>query len=582
MSDIETSDRTAQPPRRRRRRRAGLWVLLSVTALAMAAVLAFLSLTATPLTAPEWMTRSVEARLNEGLGGNRISLGQLQLVVDRRAVPRVRMRNVGVFDNAGAEIARLNEVGARLGPRALASGDVELRTLRLSGAQITVRRRTDGTFDISLGAGAGASGTLAGVLDRIDQAFSQAPLSSLERVIADQLTITLEDGRSGRIWQVTEGSLTLDQTSESLDLTVSADVFNGTEELASTVIGFRTEKGSPVASFTATFENAAAADIAAQSPALAFLEVIDAPISGALRAAIDASGNIGGLAGTLEIGAGALRPAPETPPIPFNGAQAYVDYDPATQKLSVSQVRLDSDAARGRGEGVAYLREFNAGWPGALVGQFSLSDVRLQPGEIFAEPMQFATGAIDFRLRLDPFSVDIGQVSLQQDDRRFLGRGRVEASSAGWGVELDLGLNTIPLDRLLALWPVQLAPGARDWIERNTIAGDINELAGAFRLFPDRPPQMSLSYLYSNADVKFMRTLPPVLDGAGYASLVGKTYTMVIEKGRIEAPQGGPIDVAGSVFRVGDITVPPGRAELALRTESSIIGALSLLDLPPF
>ncbi|MDJ0629058.1 MAG: hypothetical protein QNJ44_12440 [Rhodobacter sp.] len=580
MSDTTPPTKQAGPPRRRRR--AGLWVLLSVTALIFGAGLGFLALTGTPLTAPDWMTRSVEQRLNDGMGGGRVSVGQMQLVVDRRAVPRVRMRNVGIFDKGGAEIARLNEVGARLAKAALARGVAEMRALQVSGAQITIRRRGDGTFDLTFGTGPGASGTLAGVLDLIDQAFSQPPLSKLERVTADQLTITLEDSRSARIWQVTDGQMTLDQSADSLDVTVSADVFNGTEELASTVMGFRTEKGSPEASFTATFENATAADIAAQSPALAFLEVIDAPISGALRAAIDTSGTLSDLAGTLEIGAGALHPTPETRPIRFNGAQAYVDYDPAEQKLSVSGVRLDSDAARGTAEGVAFLQDFRAGWPEALVGQLSLADVGLQPGAMFAEPMQFASGAVDFRLRLDPFSVEIGQLSLQEQDRRFLGTGLVKAEDAGWGVSLDLALNTIPLDRLLALWPVRVAPGARSWIERNTLAGELSELSGAFRLYPDQEPQISLSYLYSGANVKFMKTLPPVTGGAGYASLVGKTFTQVIEKGQIEAPQGGSIDMAGSVFRVGDITVPPGRAELTLETASTITAALSLLDLPPF
>ncbi|MDJ0825489.1 MAG: AsmA-like C-terminal region-containing protein [Rhodobacter sp.] len=556
--------------------------MLSVTALVFAAGLGFLALTGTPLTAPDWVARNVEERLNKGLGGGRVSVGQLQLVVDRSVVPRVRMRNVGVFDQGGAEVARLNEVGARLAKGALASGAVEMRALQVSGAQITVRRRADGTFDFTLGTGAGTSGTLAGVLDAIEAAFARAPLAGLERVIADELTITLEDSRSGRIWQVTGGKLTLDQEAGSLDLTVSAEVFNGTEELASTVIGVTTERGSAQASLTATFENATAADIAAQSPALSFLEVIDAPISGALRAALDRSGELADLAGTLEIGAGAVQPTPETRPIPFDGAQAYVDYDPEEARLSISGVTLDSAAAQGRAEGVAFLQDFQAGWPEALVGQFSLTDVSLQPGKVFAEPMRFSAGAVDFRLRLDPLSIEVGQVSLQEEDRRFLGAGTVRTEGAGWGVALDLALNTIPLDRLLALWPVQIAPGARNWIERNTLAGDISELAAAFRLFPDQEPQISLSYLYSGADVKFMQTLPPVRDGAGYASLTGKTYTMVIEKGQIEAPQGGAIDVAGTVFRVPDITVPEGRAELTLLTDASITASLSLMDLPPF
>ncbi len=40
--------------------------------------------------------------------------------------------------------------------------------------------------------------------------------------------------------------------------------------------------------------------------------------------------------------------------------------------------------------------------------------------------------------------------------------------------------------------------------------------------------------------------------------------------------------MAGSVFRVADVSVRQGRAETALMTDSTITAALSLLDLPPF
>lgn len=582
MSDEKTKARAAKPARKRRRARAGLLLLLSVAALAVGLPLLALALSGTPLRAPDWVTERVQARLNERIGAGRVSLGGIELRVARNLRPRLQMYNVGVFDDGGAEVARLNQLRARLAAGDLLRGDVHLQSLAVSGAQITVRRRTDGTFALSFGAGAGASGTLAGVLDGLDQAFAADPLSRLDSILADELTITLEDSRSGRLWQVTEGRIVLEQTESSLDLTVSADVFNGTEELATTVIGFRTQKGSPQASLTATFENAAAADIAAQSPALTFLSVLDAPISGALRASIDAEGEIEGLAGTLEVGRGALQPTPDTPPIGFDGGRAYVAYDPEKQAVTFSQVSLQSDAATVTAEGTALLGEFTAGWPGAMVGQFALTDATLQPKGLFAEPMKFARGAVDFRLRLDPFSIDIGQVALSEGDQRFNGRGRVRAGTAGWDVALDLDLNTIPLNRALALWPVAVAPGTRDWLGRNVLSGEISDLTGAFRLSTGAPTQLSISYVYNDATVQALNTLPPIRNAAGFASLTGKTYTMVVEQGDVAAPVGGRIDVAGSVFQIADVTQTVSRAEVALATDSTITAALSLLDLPPF
>lgn len=572
----ERLDRRHRNRWKRRARRA-----LALVFLAGCLIYGALVFTALDVRAPVWVTDWLEERVNRDLAGARVSVGRIDLSVDRTLRPRVQMHDVGIFDARGLELARLNRVRARFDPAGLLQGRMTLKSLRLSGAQITVRRRADGTFDLSLGAGAGASGTLAGVLDALDGVFSRPPLTGLDQVLADQLTITLEDGRSGRIWQVTEGSIRLQQSKDALDVTVSADVFNGTEELANAVIGISTDKESSRATLTATFENAAAGDIAAQSPALAFLSVMDAQISGALRATIDAGGTVGGLVGTLEVGAGVVQPTPKAT-IAFEGGRAYVAYDAARRSLAFSQVSLQSDTARITAEGRAYLQDFANGWPASLVGQFSLSDVELEPENVFAEPMRFAAGAVDFRLRLDPFELDIGQVSLTNGDQRFLGRGHVSAGAGGWDMALDLGLNTIPLNRLLALWPVAFAPGTRAWLARNISTGDISDLTGAVRLAQGGQPQIALNYTFSDAEVKFIQTLPPVTGGSGYASLVNDSYTTVIETGLIAAPSGGMIDVEGTVFHIPDVTIPQGLAEVTLRTDSTITAALSLLDLKPF
>lgn len=585
MSDTTptTPDRAMPRRGRPRRRRAGLLVLLSVAILFLFGGLGFLALTGAPIKAPDWVTAEVERRLNAGLGSGRVSVGDIEVAVDRTMEPRLRLRNVGIIDSRGAEVARLNEVSARLTAPALLQGNVQMNSLRVSGAQITVRRLSDGTFDLSLGGGVGASGTLAGVLDRIEHAFAAPPLSALERIEATQLTITLEDARSGRLWQVTEGRIVLENGANAIRLTVTADVFNGTEELATTVLEFETDKGSAQASMSAVFENAATADIAAQSPALSFLDVLDAPISGTLGASIGSDGEVRGLDGSLRVGAGVLQPTPESKPIRIDGAEARVAYDAARQRLRFEELSLSTAAAKGRASGQAFLKDFIGRWPETMVGQFRLSQVEVKPEGMFAEPMTFAEGAVDFRLRLNPFKIEIGQLTLLDDGRRLRGEGNIEADTRGWSASLDMALNLVPLDRLLALWPMNVADGARRWMEENVSAGHLSDLTGAFRMNAENPEGLlSLSFSFGDATVKAMKTLPPITSGSGYASLIGPTFTVVVEEGTMAAPQGGSIDLAGSYMRVPDVTVKPGRAEITVKTDSTITSALSLLDLPPF
>ncbi len=84
---------------------------------------------------------------------------------------------------------------------------------------------------------------------------------------------------------------------------------------------------------------------------------------------------------------------------------------------------------------------------------------------------------------------------------------------------LDLALNTIPLDRLLALWPVSFAPGTRDWLGRNIVTGADQRFSRRLPAVSRRkPPQISLNYAFSDAEVTPLRTLPPITGGAGYGS----------------------------------------------------------------
>ncbi|MEM1386115.1 MAG: AsmA family protein [Pseudomonadota bacterium] len=579
----EPAERSRASGNRRKRRRNV--VLSSVGLVLMVAVgaLAFLAISGTSVAAPDWVRDRVEARLNTSLqGAGRIAVGGVG-VAFRDMAPQVQLRDVTVYDQRDVQAARLNEMGARLMAPALLRGKVEMTALQLSGAQVTVRRLADGTFDLRFGGGVGAQGTLASVLDGIDQAFTRAPLAQLESLTGIDMTISLEDARSGRIWQVTGGRIDLVHRERAMEIRVTADVFNGTDSLASTVLSFDTVIGSPQATLTATFENAAAADIAAQSPALAFLEVLDAPISGALTGQIDAGGRLGALFGSLEIGAGALQPTPEVLPIRIDSARTEFSYDVSTQRLDFHAVSMETAAAKATASGHAFLQDFQNGWPATMVTQLQLRDVVVQPEGIFAEPMTFAQGAADYRLRLDPFTIEVGQVSLVDQGRRTLADGLVSADATGWNVSLDLTFDAVPLDRILAVWPVPVAGKVRDWISRNVTTGEIANLVGAFRLNPRQPKGLlSVSFTFEDTDLKPMKALPPITGAAGYASLTGRTFSAVLERGSVKAPEGGDIDVAGSVFRVPDVTARPGRAEISVKADSTITAALALLNLKPF
>ena len=106
--------RMAAPlPRRRLRRRVrfSLWMLGSLMVLVLAAGFAALALTGKPIRLPVWMVAEAEAQLNARLPLKQaqLSLGGIEVMVDRAWVPRLRLESLVLARPDGATILRLPE-----------------------------------------------------------------------------------------------------------------------------------------------------------------------------------------------------------------------------------------------------------------------------------------------------------------------------------------------------------------------------------------------------------------------------------------------------------------------------------------
>ncbi len=564
------------------------WTLATIF-FGMIGFFAVLGLTGRPLHVPVWIVAEAESRINKALEGGlapgvRVAVGGVILRVDRDWTPRLALDDLRLLTLEGKTIASLPEARVTFDAGALLSGELRPSLLRIVGAQITLVRLEDGRLDLAFGtetAGAPA-GTLAEILDQTEATFQAPILSRLDRIEAEGLSLTLDDRRARRVWQVGDGRITLENRPEELALQVSLGLVGGATDPARADLTFVSVKPTHAARMTANVADVAAADIAAQSNALAWLGVLDAPISGGIQAAIDDQGRMSVIDASLDIAAGALHPSPAAKPVPFHKAGLKVHLDVPSETFTFSDLTIDSQTLRLSASGVSRLPGLARGLPTSYVSQVSFSDLQLDPEGLFQAPVRFSAGQADFRLTLDPFTVQMGQFALQEGDTRLVARGTVTAGLDGWNVSADLGMNQISANKVMGLWPLALTPKTRDWVKANLQEGTLFNVRAGLRLVPQAEPVLTFDYEFAGAEVRFMRTMPPVRNGYGYSSISGKTYTTVLERGAVEAPQGGAIDMAGSVFKVLDITQKPATAQVALKTDSSITAALSILDEPPF
>lgn len=556
---------------------------------------------------PVWLVADVEDRLNRWLArelpGHPVSVGGISLALQHGVEPVLRLQDVRLLQPDGGALLNLPETSIGLDGFALLGRELRPRSLHVSGAAVSVRRDRDGRFDFRIGSLSGGPriDSLADLFDAVDAAFATPMLASLQQVEADGLSLRLEDARAGRVWQIGDGRLRLDNRADEVAAEFALSLDNRPPESGGTdaamaaapgqaVLVIVSDKATSAARITATVDAVPARDLAAQAAPLAPLGVLDAPISGRLAASVGPEG-ITALDGRLDLGAGALSPPGGARPIPFDHAALELGIDPARGRVNLTSVSVESRSLRIKASGQAYMLGPDGAFltgpvgqrlPDAFLAQFRISEASIDPEGLFAHPVAFSEGALDFRLQLDPFAIDIGQMALMDGPHGLRGRGRVLADNKGWGLSLDLNMDEIRHDRLLALWPLQVVPRTRKWLADNVQAGTLSNVHAALRKPPGDPASLTLGYDFTDADVRFIRTLPPIRQGTGYATLEGSRYTMVLSQGQVQAPQGGLIDMAGSVFTVLDIRQKPAPAEVQLQTRSSLTAALSLLDEPPF
>ena len=616
LTPSERSDRAAErrdraagvtdsaPRPRRRRANTGLGGRLTVLMLVFGVAAAIYAMVGKPVALPVWAVAEVEQRLNRALDGvvpaGALSVGGIEVMIGDDWAPHLVLEDVRLLKPGGQTLLSLPEAHLTLDPQGVIQGVLRVKSVRIVGARLAVRRDRDGHFDLAFdGAFGGGAGpqidSLAALFDAADAVFAQPALTNLTNIDLEALSLRLTDLGTGKTWEVGDGRLSIENRASELAAQLgmslvaggSAPSLTGTTRAVLTVVS---AKGAGLARITVQVDQVAARDLAAQTALLGWLGVLEAPISGQIAATVDTNG-IQDLTGRLDIGAGALKPNDTTTPIPFDRASIGLGYDPAAGRILLTGLSVQSQTLRLNASGQAYMVDaagqpitgaFSGRQPAAFLGQIKISEMKVDPAGLFEQPVEFTQGAVDLRLRLTPFALDLGQVTLRKGDQTLSVTGSVHAEAGGWRTALDVSLNQVSLQGLLALWPTRLVPNTRAWIATNIRNAELRDVRAALRIAPGMAPRVELGYAIAGAELRFMQQMPPVTGADGYCTIIGTAYTLVLQKGIITPPQGGAVDVSGTVFAVPDITVFPATGNVHLLASAPLTAMLSLLDQPPF
>ena len=584
------SETTDQKPRGRRKsrsrlhRRIGLWVLASILTVSVVGGLLVMSLLGAQIKAPEWVRNKVIERINQGSDSFSVDIGDIAVIVEKDGLPHLVLNNLELRNKAGSPILRLSDVEATVALRPLMRGQIQPSSIELSGVAVTLRRLADGSVNVAFNdMPTPDEGVSYAALVHVVDAFLLRPqFADMRKVDVENLSLRYDDLLTSRAWNVDGGHLGMTRAQDDVQIRGIFTLLGARDYATSLEMNYSGKIGSLAAEMGISFQDMPSRDIAGQSPALAWLDALDAPLSGALRVSVDEQGALGPLNATLQINEGVLQPTEATKPIPFTSVRSYFSYDPKTQTMQLDELSIDSKWGSAQAEGQAILLGIENGLPRELLGQIRVSKIKANPAGLYPAPIEIEAASMDMRLQLDPFVFTLGEMSFTDQGSRFVLGGEVQAKPAGWDLSVSGHMDALTRERLMELWPTVVKKTTRSWVDENVYQADISNIQVALRALPNRRPDVFLGFDYTGLKTRYIKEVPPIEAAAGHASLYDNRFVITADKGFVTAAQGGRVDIKGTSFIVPDVRIKRGPAQTFLKIKSTITAALSLLDEEPF
>ncbi|MEX3015067.1 YhdP family protein [Gymnodinialimonas hymeniacidonis] len=584
MEQTEATQPETPRPRRRFWIRA-LAIVVFVLLIPVAAL--WLRLTVAPMAVPEGIQSRIETRINDAMTIGDVSVGNMVLALPQGGrAPAFEFREVAVTTPDGEVRAAFPGLRVRVAPGPLLAGQMRVRQVVVSDAGLNLRRGADGRFDLDFGGvqdgparePEGGDVSLTDTLSRLDQMFSAPVFSQLQEVRGEGMAVSLADELTGRDLRLHDAVMQLERRRDGLAISVGGRLAGSRDAVIDIALSRNAREGETEVSME--FVNLAARDLAASSPALAWLDLMRAPIDGELSAILADDGSLGAVDGDLRVAAGVLSLPGQEEPTPFDAMTARIAYDPEARRAILQEVMLASQQLSFNGTGHADVAPDGSHY----TGQFSLSNIAADPDGLFDAALDIDGAAVDLRLSLGETVVaEIGRAVVYDGDLRAMVDGTLTAAPEGLSLAFNAQLAEADLETILAYWPRQAIPNTRWWVTERMIAGRAEGVDFAFRGAPDAADRMELSFDFADADIRAVPAGPPIRNASGFLTLQDSRLVVGLDAGAVLAEgQSGGAGLAGSHMVIEDVSVPGPLAAFDLSIAGDLTDVMHVLAGPPF
>ncbi|WP_421786839.1 AsmA-like C-terminal region-containing protein [Hyphobacterium sp.] len=545
----------------------------------------------------DFLLADAQQRLGAAFEGDLVSLSTLEARFDPdTALLFFTARDVTVAERGGEIVTRAPLIEAGFGLDSLFTGRLAPSRVTLEGGAVSIVRRPDGAVGAGLGSPErvaldarppGSGRDVDAILELLRNPDDSAALGRLTDVSIHSASVRVVDDVNGLDWYIDRAELRLERNAERLQAEL-AGRFVTTAGFAPVAI--RMEAAADLDSFLieASAENLSPRAIAPLAGPFAAAGEINAPINLEIFANASRRDGIRAANVNLAVGEGLIGRGEAAQQV--RGMTAIVDYEPIDGAIHIREMVLDTDRLSTTLTGRIYdLREFDDAFPRRWNYELAVGEGRLDLGGVFEAPPEWQSislagemNARAFEIGFDTLLADIGPITAN-----FTGEARLRQVEDGrWLPDVRLVgpvEGDVSPELVLLFWPVELADGARDWIEGAVISGrlydahldlDLNAESLVARRLPNE--RMTLTFAFEDAAFRYISTMTPVTRGRGRATLFGNAFALSMDQGFI-----GDTPVRNGFVDIPRLNPRGALARFGGEATAQAQDVLSLIDEPP-
>ena len=565
-----------------------------VLSLALLAVLAaglfYARLAQGPLELPV-LGRLAAEQLNASQDGHGVEIGSV--VVDLAAgdgLSAVQLLDVTVTDPDGAAMFNLPRVVAELGLADLLHGRVSPERITVKAPDVVLTRAKDGHLHLQVGQGEGVAlapgrtdaatgNALETVLAQlVGEIPSMDAVRALEAVRINGARLVYSDEILGQSWESRGAGLELVKFEGGARAIVRADVIDLPGRGAAVQMVAERYKGQKDLHVIASFGQISTSVIAAQTPGLEWLSVLEGTVEGRATAIVDPGGQVTALGGTIFAEQGRLKGwgADGT----FDTAEISFLIDPARDMVRLEQAVLSSNALDTSMYGMAKVSRDADGNVAGLTGELAVERIYARLPKLFAEPIAFDSGEINFAWGLAENEIAISETTLRAGKLAFHLDGKAVEAEHGWDTEFSAKADGMDINGLLAHWPLATAKNARDWVAEHITKADIPEFSAQMRIGKGEP-ELALAFRFRDLNSRYLDNMSPIRGAAGRGKMTYNDLYLDFDRAQVTPSGHRPIALGGSTVAITDFWEEVTPADIKLKAKGDTKAILALIDEKP-